>query len=198
MPWLRNDDLTKTKQSTTKLYVHISDHHTWCHNINGLVQERRNSSASAMELRLSCTNALMLSRFLLCVGYNLLDWLEVHVSSWINIDPWRCPWVHKLVIFQLISRTFPVVALRWMPQVPHRWLINIGSSNGIVLSGNKPLFTQPFVQAEIKENIEAPCHWPSPVTGQFPTQRASNAENVSIWWYHHAMLTKFYDAKWHH
>ena len=26
----------------------------------------------------------------------------------------------------------------------------------------------------------------SPVTGEFPTQRASNAENVSIWWHHHA------------
>ena len=25
----------------------------------------------------------------------------------------------------------------------------------------------------------------SPVTGEFPTQRASNAENVSIWWRHH-------------
>ena len=25
----------------------------------------------------------------------------------------------------------------------------------------------------------------SPVTGEFPTQRASNAENVSIWWHHH-------------
>ena len=25
----------------------------------------------------------------------------------------------------------------------------------------------------------------SPVTGQFPAQRASNAENVSIWWRHH-------------
>ena len=26
----------------------------------------------------------------------------------------------------------------------------------------------------------------SPVTGEFPAQRASNAENVSIWWRHHA------------
>ena len=25
----------------------------------------------------------------------------------------------------------------------------------------------------------------SPVTGEFPTQRVSNAENVSIWWRHH-------------
>ena len=27
----------------------------------------------------------------------------------------------------------------------------------------------------------------SPVTGEFPAQRASNAENVSIWWRHHGM-----------
>ena len=52
------------------------------------------------------------------------------------------------------------------------------------------LFTQPFVQAQIKENIKAPHHWPlcGEFTGhrwQFPTQRASNAENVSIWWRHH-------------
>ena len=49
------------------------------------------------------------------------------------------------------------------------------------------VFTQPFVQAQIKEDIKAPCHWPSPVTGEFPAQRASNAENVCIWWRHHVM-----------
>ena len=41
----------------------------------------------------------------------------------------------------------------------------------------------------IKENIKAPRSWlcaeNSPVTGEFPAQRASNAENVSIWWRHH-------------
>ena len=30
----------------------------------------------------------------------------------------------------------------------------------------------------------------SPVTGEFPAQRASNAENVSIWWRHHESLFK--------
>ena len=53
------------------------------------------------------------------------------------------------------------------------------------------LFTQPFIQAQIKENIKAPRPWPlcgeSPVTGEFPAQRASNTENVSIWWCHHVM-----------
>ena len=27
--------------------------------------------------------------------------------------------------------------------------------------------------------------WNSPVTGEFPAQKASNAENASIWWRHH-------------
>ena len=30
---------------------------------------------------------------------------------------------------------------------------------------------------------------PSPVTGEFPAQRASNAENFSIWWRHHEEIT---------
>ena len=31
------------------------------------------------------------------------------------------------------------------------------------------------------------CEGNSPVTGEFPSQRASNAENVSIWWRHHGL-----------
>ena len=51
------------------------------------------------------------------------------------------------------------------------------------------LFTQPFIQAQIKESIKAPRHWP--LWGEFtgdrsiPRTKASNAENVSIWWCHH-------------
>ena len=52
-----------------------------------------------------------------------------------------------------------------------------------------PLFTQPFIRVQIKENIKARRHWHLwPVTGEFPAQMASNAENVSIWWRHHAYL----------
>ena len=36
------------------------------------------------------------------------------------------------------------------------------------------LFSQPFIQGSL---------WP--VTGEFPSQMTSNAENVSIWWRHH-------------
>ena len=49
------------------------------------------------------------------------------------------------------------------------------------------LFTQTFLPALIKENIRVTghCGGNSPVTSEFPTQRASNAGNVSIWWRHH-------------
>ena len=40
-----------------------------------------------------------------------------------------------------------------------------------------------------QRNIKAPRHWPLcgefTGTGEFPAQRASYAENVSIWWRHH-------------
>ena len=59
-------------------------------------------------------------------------------------------------------------------------------------------FTQAFIQVQIKENIKAPRHWPLwgefTGTGEFPAQRASNAENVSIWW-RHENLIKVSDIK---
>ena len=49
------------------------------------------------------------------------------------------------------------------------------------------------IQALIKENIKAPRHWPLrgevTGTGEFPSEMASNAENVSIWWRHHGKLS---------
>ena len=38
-----------------------------------------------------------------------------------------------------------------------------------------------------KLRVTGLCEWNSPVAGEFPAQRASNAENVSIWWCHHVI-----------
>ena len=38
-----------------------------------------------------------------------------------------------------------------------------------------------------KLRVAGLCVGNSPVTGEFPTQMASNAGNVSIWWRHHEM-----------
>ena len=52
-------------------------------------------------------------------------------------------------------------------------------------------------RAQIRENIKAPRHWPlcgdSPVTGEFFAQKASYAENVSIWWRHHEVTSQAVD-----
>ena len=52
------------------------------------------------------------------------------------------------------------------------------------------LFTQLFIQAQIKKQtpklrVTGICAGNSPVIGEFPAQRTSNAENVSIWRRHH-------------
>ena len=61
------------------------------------------------------------------------------------------------------------------------------------------LFIQPFIQAQIKENIKASRHWhlcgEFTEGGEFPAQRASNAENVSIWWRHHEFVVDMSDIQ---
>ena len=39
-----------------------------------------------------------------------------------------------------------------------------------------------------KRRVTGLCEGNPPVTGGFPSQRASNAENVSIWWRHHVII----------
>ena len=39
-----------------------------------------------------------------------------------------------------------------------------------------------------KLRVTGLCEGNSPVTGEFPAQRASYAENMSIWWRHHAIV----------
>ena len=55
-----------------------------------------------------------------------------------------------------------------------------------------PLFTQPFIRAQIKKisklGVTGLCEGNSPVAGEFPTQRASDAESVSIWLRHHVYV----------
>ena len=53
------------------------------------------------------------------------------------------------------------------------------------------IVTEPFIQAQITENIKAPRHWALygefTMTGEFPAQMVSNAENGSIEWRHHVL-----------
>ena len=86
--------------------------------------------------------------------------------------------------------------------------LRLGSLDGSVPSGNKPSqwrhnvydgvsSHQPYdcllnhlLKTQITETsqlrVNGLCVGNSPGTGEFPTQMASNAENVTIWWRHHA------------
>ena len=62
------------------------------------------------------------------------------------------------------------------------------------------VFTQPLIQAQIKETPKLPvtdlCAGNSPGTDEFPAQMASNAENVSIWWRHHVPMVRCSDMNY--
>ena len=60
------------------------------------------------------------------------------------------------------------------------------------------LFTQPLFRRRLKKTsklcVTGLCACNSPVTGKFPAQMASNAENDSIWWRHHAEAWFMWDV----
>ena len=86
-----------------------------------------------------------------------------------------------------ISYTGKMTSLYWIRAHVLFW--HIRPAPWRLKSPASPLFTQSFIQVQIKENIKAPRHWPLrgnwPVTDEFPVQMASNAQNASIWWRHH-------------
>ena len=48
-----------------------------------------------------------------------------------------------------------------------------------------------IVCSTVGSGAEKRKHQSSPVTGEFPAQKASNAENISIWWRHRVVLSGF-------
>ena len=85
----------------------------------------------------------------------------------------ECEWIEHRVLLITVTSTWT------------RWNLKSPASR---------LFAQPFVQAQMKKkpktsklHVTGLCEGNSPVTGEFPAQRASNAENASIWWCHHVL-----------
>ena len=61
-------------------------------------------------------------------------------------------------------------------------ITGVSSVNSIVCSGADR-------RKHPKLRVTGLCEGNSPVTGEFPSQRASNAENVFIWWRHHESIS---------
>ena len=101
-------------------------------------------------------------------------------------------YISHVNVTQTVPDTSPLMPMHQDPLLV--WIIDDNYSDVIMttIASQTPasrLFTQPFIQTQIKENIKAPRHWPLCVEftgiGEFPAQRANYAENVSIWWRHH-------------
>ena len=60
------------------------------------------------------------------------------------------------------------------------------------------LFTQPFIQVQKTSKIRVTglCEGTSPVTSDVHAQRASNAENASIWWRYHVQKDFYSTGTW--
>ena len=89
-----------------------------------------------------------------------------------------------------VRRPGPVLTDLRHPMIsPLQWRHNGRDS----VSNHRPhdyLFNRLFRHRSKKTSklcVTGLCEGNSPVPGELPAQRASNAENVSIWWHHHAI-----------
>ena len=99
---------------------------------------------------------------------------HINIGGWFNIDWWRV----------IPSMGCVDMSLQWRHNgrdgvsnhQPHDCLLN-------------RLFRRRSKKVS-KLRVTGLCEGNSPVTGEFPTQRASTAESVSIWWRHHVFVTR--------
>ena len=91
---------------------------------------------------------------------------------------------HSLICIRHMSLSVTVTS-QWA-----RWRLKSPASR---------VFAKSSVQAQIKDTsklrVTGLCEGNSPMTGEFPAQMASCAENVSTWWRHHGFIMWDYFIK---
>ena len=82
---------------------------------------------------------------------------------------------------EVLSTEYEMLALQWRHN----------ERDGVSNHQPHDCLLKRLFNAQIKETsklrVTDLCEGNSLGTGEFPAQRASNAENVSIWWRHHGM-----------
>ena len=136
-----------------------------------------------------------------CLGNALHNDFKNHTFKIIGICP-MVQWVnttqsvmmHLLIISMIRHHAYESCSkiyhctLAWMEHLPLRWRHN--GRDGV--SNHQPhdcLLDSLFGLRSKKTStsrVTGLCVGNSPVTGEFPAQKASNAENVSVWWRLHA------------
>ena len=123
-------------------------------------------------------------------------WFQQDFLGWCNYRLCQSTAIYNFVLCDLSNggKTSLSIIVRnfncWCPRKPLQWCHN--EVDGI--SNRQPydcllssLFNAPISKKTLKLCVTGLCEGNSPVTSEFPTQRTSYVENVSIWWRHHAM-----------
>ena len=115
----------------------------------------------------------------------------------VKFDPWRYVKYPSITLWNVFIKVFHTKS--FIKIISGMWQISRKAYNLITIqcrknerdgvSNHRCLHCLLLFQVQVKENIKAPRHWPLwPVTGEFPAQKASDAENIPIWWRHHDMF----------
>ena len=109
-----------------------------------------------------------------CVSISLLFALILTISTQISGWPVKLDALHST----------------YMASVSLQWRHNEcdGISNHRCLDCLLNCLFRPRLKKTLKLHVTGLCEGNSPATGGFPLQRASNVENVSIWWCHHGTV----------
>ena len=122
---------------------------------------------------------------------------------WFHSRPWYdqsrdvC-YSQVIVILTQISSAFVIIVSQSDTKFTLRWRHNghdSVSNHRRLECLSSPLFTRRSKKTS-KLRVTGLCAGNSPGTGEFPSQRASTAENVSIWWRHHEMVVLLKRALW--
>ena len=140
-------------------------------HIDRLVQERCNSIVNTLELCLSCTNPSIWN-------------MSAHDPINQNIFPSICH--HCCCLSWLYFSPYVFICVECM-LISLQWLHN--ERDGVSNQQPYDCLLNSLFRRRLKKTsklcITGLCEGNSVVAGEFPAQRASNAENVSIWWRHH-------------
>ena len=122
-------------------------------------------------------------------SFGVGEWMSPLDRQWSNISPGHCCWgISKLEVQQEFWISWPL----WMTTSgsPLQWRHNErdGVSNHRRLDCLLNRLYSSRSKKISKLRVTGLCEGGSPVSGEFPAQRASSAVNVSIWWRHHAKV----------
>ena len=133
-------------------------------------------------------NNANLASFFVVILNKLLN--EQSISCTVTVIRRYCNCSSLLVKEALVVIMVVVVVVGWGLSTPLEWRHKWRDS----VSNHQPhdclliLLFRRRSKKKSKLRVTGPCAGNSPGTGKFPAQMASNAENVSIWWRHHALL----------